>query len=298
VDPTFAGSHAARRIKRRYGIEIVVHSAIALALVFALGLAFGVLWQVFGGGWAFANAHRNATSYASGESPIREAGLDPQPEESIFVTVLALAPLALLFLLAMYTHSHWNQVPNPFPVHFRSPDDWFVTGPPAIYGLILLNIVLCGLMLMIRYGLRHWSSRVAIDGAPAQAESRFRRIINWLLVAAEYMMVALAWVALLSRALVATVIAFGMLILTVFLLFALLSMGQGGSRAAPGSPTGDRTPDARWKWGMFYINPKDPALFVEKRFGIGYTVNLGNRWSWIFLVITLLPLVFFKLYLR
>jgi uncharacterized membrane protein len=49
---------------------------------------------------------------------------------------------------------------------------------------------------------------------------------------------------------------------------------------------------------MFYINPKDPALFVEKRFGIGYTVNLGNRWSWIFLVITLLPLIFVKLFWR
>jgi uncharacterized membrane protein len=49
---------------------------------------------------------------------------------------------------------------------------------------------------------------------------------------------------------------------------------------------------------MFYINPSDPALFVEKRFGIGYKVNLGNRWSWIFLVITLLPLILVNFYLR
>ena len=26
---------------------------------------------------------------------------------------------------------------------------------------------------------------------------------------------------------------------------------------------------------------EDPALFVEKRFGFGYTVNFGNPWAWV-----------------
>jgi uncharacterized membrane protein len=42
----------------------------------------------------------------------------------------------------------------------------------------------------------------------------------------------------------------------------------------------NRTPDRCWKAGIFYVNPDDPALFVPKRFGIGYTLNLGNSWSW------------------
>jgi uncharacterized membrane protein len=49
---------------------------------------------------------------------------------------------------------------------------------------------------------------------------------------------------------------------------------------------------------MFYINPNDPALFVEKRFGVGYSVNFGNRSSWIFLGFTLLPLIAVTFYLR
>lgn len=28
--------------------------------------------------------------------------------------------------------------------------------------------------------------------------------------------------------------------------------------------------------GAFYINRDDPSIFVEKRFGIGYTINFGN----------------------
>ena len=42
----------------------------------------------------------------------------------------------------------------------------------------------------------------------------------------------------------------------------------------------DGTPDACWKLGLIYYNPEDSALMVEKRFGIGYTVNFGNRTLW------------------
>src|SRR6201987_6566316 len=47
----------------------------------------------------------------------------------------------------------------------------------------------------------------------------------------------------------------------------------------------DRTPDRCWKAGIFYVNRADPALFVEKRVGIGYTLNFGNPWSWVVLII-------------
>jgi len=42
----------------------------------------------------------------------------------------------------------------------------------------------------------------------------------------------------------------------------------------------DGTPDACWKFGLLYYNPNDSALMVEKRFGIGYTLNFGNRMLW------------------
>lgn len=45
------------------------------------------------------------------------------------------------------------------------------------------------------------------------------------------------------------------------------------------APKGTRPPNGKWK-GLFYSNSDDPALFVPKRHGIGYTLNFGNRWSW------------------
>jgi uncharacterized membrane protein len=47
----------------------------------------------------------------------------------------------------------------------------------------------------------------------------------------------------------------------------------------PGSGS-DGTPDECWKFGLLYYNPPDPAVMVEKRFGVGYTVNFGNRVLW------------------
>jgi uncharacterized membrane protein len=51
--------------------------------------------------------------------------------------------------------------------------------------------------------------------------------------------------------------------------------------------TGKRPPDEAYK-GIFYSNPDDPALFVPKRYGIGYTLNFGNPWSWAVLALIIL----------
>jgi uncharacterized membrane protein len=37
-----------------------------------------------------------------------------------------------------------------------------------------------------------------------------------------------------------------------------------------------RDDDRYWSAGIFYNNPDDPALFVPKRFGLGWTLNFGH----------------------
>ena len=37
-----------------------------------------------------------------------------------------------------------------------------------------------------------------------------------------------------------------------------------------------RDDDRYWYGGVFYNNPNDPALFVPKRFGLGWTMNFGH----------------------
>ncbi len=78
-------------------------------------------------------------------------------------------------------------------------------------------------------------------------------------------------------------------------LIRLLRLGQGGARLESGSAeaplTGGLADNARWILGVMYVNPADPSIMVESRFGIGYTMNLGNRTAQVLLTIYLLSLV-------
>ena len=65
-------------------------------------------------------------------------------------------------------------------------------------------------------------------------------------------------------------------------------LGQGGSRlktkASKAAPLTVRDDDRYWKLGSFYYNPDDPAVFVEKRFGIGWTCNFARPATYLFLL--------------
>jgi uncharacterized membrane protein len=63
-------------------------------------------------------------------------------------------------------------------------------------------------------------------------------------------------------------------------IYIAVRYGQGGARLERRSGTAALTDgladNERWILGAFYVNRDDPSIFVEKRFGLGYTINLGN----------------------
>jgi uncharacterized membrane protein len=72
-------------------------------------------------------------------------------------------------------------------------------------------------------------------------------------------------------------------------LFRIMWLGQGGARLETGSPdaplTGGLADNARWILGVLYVDRTDPAIMVEARWGIGYTMNLGNRVAQVLLTV-------------
>jgi uncharacterized membrane protein len=165
----------------------------------------------------------------------------------------------------------------------------------------VIAAVICSVMVLSSYGIIHWARRVSASGPAATHERQFRKLVQWLLLSAEYL-VALATVALVAQAAGLRGNAVGLwiglpVLLMLVLVMALIRGGQGGSQASASSatvptsvwmsPVGDHTPDSCWKWGMFYVNGDDPALFVEKRCGIGYTLNFGHKVSWLILAVPL-----------
>jgi hypothetical protein len=75
----------------------------------------------------------------------------------------------------------------------------------------------------------------------------------------------------------------GVVVLFLFgnLIWIVKRYGQGGSRIERGSadaPLTDGLADnEHWVWGLIFFDRNDPSILVEKRFGLGYAFNYGNR---------------------
>lgn len=94
------------------------------------------------------------------------------------------------------------------------------------------------------------------------------------------------------------------IILAIFLMGVTVTIavitGQGGSRIKiTGENKEDdyinRKDDKYWKWGMFYVNKNDPAIIVEKRFGIGWTINFGNARGVVFFMMLIALIIIFEI---
>ena len=54
----------------------------------------------------------------------------------------------------------------------------------------------------------------------------------------------------------------------------------------------DKNNNDLWKWGLFYNNPNDSSIWVEKRSGLGWTLNFAHAISYSFIVILLaIPII-------
>ena len=160
-------------------------------------------------------------------------------------------------------------------------------------------------MLTMAVTLARRSRQIAVDGPAAAAEQRFRRVNVLGLVLTGY-----AVAIVMSATTVESIPAFGdtMSVRAWFVLLPLMlfgfgvnywmfRVGQGGQRevapAARQEVHGDATPDHAWKvGGLYYVNPHDPAMWVENRFGLGYTLNFGNWRAWLLIIAMMLfPMV-------
>lgn len=305
VAPEFRRTPDARRILGRFRIIVWSCTLVAIALQLAAGLALvTILIQGTGFLWALVSSHGRTLAYAAPSSPVREVNLAAPPERLPGGLLVALLPLISLVALGLWASLNWNRLPRHLPVHtgLRGADRWVATTPATVFGLLAVQASMCLMLLGIAWGLLNWSRRISTTGSGAAGERSFRRRVLQLIIVTGYFLPCPAWFALL-QAPPAAIYAWALALAAVIIAFVvtLFRAGQGGSLAnvsAAAPPTGDRTPDSCWKWGIFYVNPADPSILVEKRFGIGYTINLGNRRSWLALALVLVPLAVGLIFLR
>jgi hypothetical protein len=300
-------SAAARTLTRRWyrGMWLAIAASIGAGAVLsslgadplALVVPMTVQTAAFMGLYLWAYGQARALAPA-GPPPAAVAPLVATPPPSPLLPALALGVGVACGVLAMaYAWSHYEELPARMPTHFGfsgAPDAWrekslaTVMLMPAM--VLVLGIGLGGTVWLVAHAKR--GLRRADRGASLAAQMRFRTAMTRFLCGVSLLTTVMLTVMSFSIVDVALGRSTGlgwlpMALTGVLFLYAIggtvylaFRYGQGGSRlerAGTATPLTNGLADNRnWVLGMFYVNRNDPSFLVERRFGLGYTLNFGN----------------------
>jgi uncharacterized membrane protein len=276
VPPDFASSEPGRAALRRYHAILTAGVLLSVVPVWALAgdepdlaVVLALLLPSLAGMVCFLLTRSRVSQYSVSGAPVREAQLSTGPEHLPRWILLALPPFAAPLAAAAYLRAHWNEIPQRFPIHYDLagvPNRWVPKTAHAVYGPVLFEAGFMLLLLLLSlgafYGARRGPQRIAV----------LKMIVATLYFLA-YIFTAMSLLALVpipleSHLVVTAVFAIGVLVWSYKMV------------RDPKMPV-DNTPDEYWRLGMIYCNPNDPAVFVQKRIGFGYTLNFGNPVAWV-----------------
>lgn len=201
----------------------------------------------------------------------------------------------------------YPSLPEQIPMHYNIAGEvdryaaksigTFVTMPVM---QLLIGLLFAGINLAIGTSKRQWDFK---------RNSAFRGVMSITLFAIGFMVmlmftcVQLSMLTILNEKLM-ILLPIAFLVATfIICIYLVVKVGQGGSRLKTTDDELVNTvdDDRYWLGGFLYFNKNDPSLFVEKRFGIGYTLNFGNPKSLIaigVLVILIVALMVLPLFLK
>lgn len=307
VPPEFRKTPEAQRLLRSYRIQALVQVAISFALILAATprhwalLIVGEIWLAIGPLIAFLRARERVMRHAVAPVSVREAVLAPRAAHLPGGWILQLGPFAVLLAVAVYLRVHWSQIPERFPVHWGMdgrPNGWSARTPMGVYGPLLAGMGIISGIALMTYGVLHHARVVRVPGSQ-RPRYDFAHRIGFLLVAVECLLaIVFSLVGLLP--LTGNAGAAPVLMVTIVMLAVVFPLAGWVNRGRAqevsvtppaGSSWGDGTQDRYWKLGMFYYNLDDSALFVEQRFGVGYTINFAHPFAWVLMAAMLLIVV-------
>jgi uncharacterized membrane protein len=313
VPPDFRRTPEAQRLLRRYRLEAMIHVTISLAMILASSLpryrffaVLGALWLAVGPVTAFVEAHKRVQRHAVPAVNVREAILEPRNTRPPGGWIVQVGPVGILLAVGVYLHLHWDEIPARFAVHWGidgRPNGWSVRTPTGVYMPLFVGALIMACMWLTAITLFR-SARVFHPARPVLVLHDFaHRVGLFLLLLEFYLAVIFSCVGLLP--LTGTMpleIVTALMLPAVFILIVWLNKGRAHIQSTGetnAGTVGDGTPDECWKLGVLYFNPDDAALWVEKRAGIGYTMNFAHVSAWIIMALLLLvPLIGALLALR
>lgn len=209
-------------------------------------------------------------------------------------------PIVVTIGLIVYTLTQYSILPNDIPTHWGISGEADGFTEKSYFSSIQLLVVLLVMQIMfmaIQIGMKNSGIKLSATNVQASANRQLllRKYTSWFLyftillitimfaffqlqtihpnMFPKYVQMALPFVAIIG-------ILGGSIGLLVKVGFA-----DKGIDVQVSDSIMDQDDDKYWKGGLFYFNRNDPSIFVEKRFGVGWTINFANPKAYFVLIV-------------
>lgn len=304
---------AVRKLKKRFSVVVLVAATVftvaavacgfagseSKAMVFIISGSFVV--PVFvGGGMIIASRSRMMKMK-------KERGWIAEPRQSVAAIGedSTLVPrgislkwnwayVPIMVITAIIAVVGYDTMPDMIPMHIDFAGN--VTDVAQKTPMVVAFPVLFEAFMAVCFVFSHWSALRSKPGTtpeyPAssswayglflRAQTVTLLVCGLLLTAVIGILMELSFIGMASL----QIVLIAVLALTVLVLVATVGVnlvfGQSGSKVFRMEESDNllRNDDACWKLGMLYVNGNDASIFVPKRSGFGWTVNLGRPSAW------------------
>ncbi|MGM0902987.1 MAG: DUF1648 domain-containing protein [Bacillota bacterium] len=234
---------------------------------------------------------KRAEKWGEDVKQVKITDLSVRSQDEMLPWYMYLFPMLVTLGVIIYTILHYPSLPEQIPTHWGpsgQPDAFTTKSPASVISLPLILLVMQGMFLIINESTKRSGIKLS---ATSTAASRIRQLTlrkytSW------FMFITSILITMLFAFLQLSVIHEGMfgesMMLAIPLLFLLVVLGgtmvfavrvgRAGEDVSPDPVEGmtDLDEDQYWKGGLFYFNKNDLSIFVEKRFGVGMTLNFAN----------------------
>lgn len=219
-------------------------------------------------------------------------------------------PIIITIALITFTYLNYNDIPDVFATHWNAAGEVDGWTEKTWISVIVMPLILLGTQIsffIMSIGMKNAKIQLSAQAKEASANRELaqRKYGSWYLAAINYSMTILLVVLHYTTVILKDQTA--PYFFPLFIVFMIVSLGglilfiwklsKSNERFDDLHTNETASADDRyWKWGIFYFNKNDPSLLVQKKYGVGWTVNLANKWSLIIILVIFLPilLVIFK----
>lgn len=290
-----------RRETRRFRTTLLIWAvAIALAgvgLILAAGIALVpapilaqvIVWYLlyYRANRAITAAKRDQDWFAGVRQGVTaDTALRTNPPK--FPWAWLLLPALVVAVSAAIGILRYPGLPDPLPVHFDAAGTADRFAPKSIGSAFTVVFVQTGLTLLLcAIGVLVFRGPADVDPARPASSTRAHREFVARLGKGFVALATLIDLGLLAagwsiwngspQSDAMLPLTLGPVILGVALLVIIVVQRNKDNATDEGTGLSHRDDDGNWIGGVLYRNPDDPSWFVQRRFGFGWTVNVGNR---------------------